>query len=57
LSSDVSLSGTSLTVGDRTFEVWTKDRTVGQTTTSDGTTTDRFTLSDAVVDRLRKRQK
>jgi hypothetical protein len=51
LSSDVRLSGTSLTVGDRTFEVWTKDRTVGQTTTSDGTTTDRFTLSDAVVDR------
>jgi hypothetical protein len=50
LSSDVRLSGTSLTVGDRLFDVWTKDRTVGQTTTSDGTTTDRFTLSDAVVD-------
>jgi hypothetical protein len=50
LSSDVSLSGTTLTVGDRLFDVWTKDRTVGQTTTSDGTTTDRFTLSDAVVD-------
>jgi len=44
LSSDVRLSGTSLTVGDRTFEVWTKDRTVDKKT--DGT--DRFTLSPYV---------